>query len=1046
MHSYLRGEGCGALVLVQSGKAEPGLVYANILATNVMSDGTSVSITAPNGAAQEELINRTVKKSGISASSVDYIEAHGTGTALGDPIEMEALAEVFACSRSQSNPLMVSSVKANIGHLEGAAGMAGLIKTVLVLGHVIVPPNAALRTLNPLIRKTVESKRFAVSFPTRPQPLKANCSGDKRCIAGVSSFGYSGTIAHAILEEAPDHIRRSVEDEEDAEPNADIDAVEASTAVFLFTGQGLQYDKLGKDLYKKNKVFRASMDRCNHIFKSMINDDSAPSLLDIIFCPADKDVLTVNTQTACISTEWSLAQMWLSKDMTPSIVLGHSVGEIAAACIAGAFSIETALEMAFQTTRLAHQLPGNNCTTASVQCSPTDAEAAISSLDENKQSRDMDADLRSVVGSCDMQHPLTIPLSSTVMGEVFQVGYVIDAEHWVKQLTAPVLFVNAFEEAMKQVSNSNTVVGVGPKPVLTKLAKALERSDKKPLEWIFSLDQGAPVNLHPHEASSGILDSVFPNRSFLPWGTRPHPLLQECSPQSTSAEFQTIFHDKLVEFFGDHMILDQTIFPCVSYVEMGLAAGLLTGSRDTMVELVGVKFVQQYTISAGLKMMSTHNFGSGMQFVELSLESNNESVVCSISEINKNQVRTTPTESLHKIKTRHIQEVKLAKGCCYNRAFQTIQSVRLADDRMSALAQIGLPADSSHEYDAHYHMHPALLDGATFQLFSFLSNFDGEIWSPAGISRVVLHRSGIPVWAHLVLVEDGMEIKSCRVELFDVNGLTLLSFDGVHCVPSDRVTPETIFVALGENYNDTAEVDATHYAAHRVQKYLGDSHSLIDYPWLENVLHHSHHDAPTKEHLLNKQLYEDSLLYRITVDLYEDLPKLLSDPLRMISLHPEHDAMYDSNGMSSSNEELASLLRLACNEWHGTKLRVFEVGTGSGGLTRRALPLIEDSLESYTCSDIFDIRLGWVSSNPLISTMRHDVNENIHSVDKYHLILAANAIHIAKNIKEALKRMRDALEEGGMLMLEELIGSDPLYLHGLDKFIWETANEERSCE
>ena len=102
------------------------------------------------------------------------------------------------------------------------------------------------------------------------------------------------------------------------------------------------------------------------------------------------------------------------------------------------------------------------------------------------------------------------------------------------------------------------------------------------------------------------------------------------------------------------MILDQTIFPCVSYVEMGLAAGLLTGSRDTMVELVGVKFVQQYTISAGLKMMSTHNFGSGMQFVELSLESNNESVVCSISEINKNQVRTTPTESLNNIKTHHI--------------------------------------------------------------------------------------------------------------------------------------------------------------------------------------------------------------------------------------------------------------------------------------------------------------------------------------------------------------------------------------------------------
>ena len=138
---------------MQSGKAEPGLVYANILATNVMSDGTSASITAPNGSAQEDLINQTVKKSGISASSVDYVEAHGTGTALGDPIENKSLAEVLNKSRNVS--LIVGSVKTNIGHLEGTVGIAGIIKTVLVLCHEVGTPNAVLETLNPTATKNL---------------------------------------------------------------------------------------------------------------------------------------------------------------------------------------------------------------------------------------------------------------------------------------------------------------------------------------------------------------------------------------------------------------------------------------------------------------------------------------------------------------------------------------------------------------------------------------------------------------------------------------------------------------------------------------------------------------------------------------------------------------------------------------------------------------------------------------------------------------------------------------------------------------------------
>jgi len=168
---YLRGEGCGAILLKRSSEVKPNSAYANILGASVMSDGTSASITAPNGSSQEQLIKRALEASGIKPNDVDYVEAHGTGTALGDPIEVETLAEVFAESRDESHPLMIGSVKSNIGHLEGAAGIAGLIKAILVLAHECVPPNAALETLNPLIEKTIQSHGFAVKFPTEVEPI-----------------------------------------------------------------------------------------------------------------------------------------------------------------------------------------------------------------------------------------------------------------------------------------------------------------------------------------------------------------------------------------------------------------------------------------------------------------------------------------------------------------------------------------------------------------------------------------------------------------------------------------------------------------------------------------------------------------------------------------------------------------------------------------------------------------------------------------------------------------------------------------------------------
>ena len=323
LHRFLRAEGCGAILLKRTSDVGQNSAYASILGASVMSDGTSASITAPNGSSQEQLIKRALEASGIKPNDVDYVEAHGTGTALGDPVEVEALAEVFAESRHESHPLMIGSVKSNIGHLEGAAGIAGLIKAILVLAHECVPPNAALETLNPLIEKTIQSHGFAVKFPTEVEPIvKSEIVDDgKLLVAGVSSFGYSGTIAHAIIQQAPLNIRRSIN-----QAGNDSLANKEPGVGFLFTGQGSQYAGMGKELYSENEAFRQAMDQCNSIYKSLTDGES---LLDTIFNNEDgESSVTRIAQPALVALEWSLAQMWQTHGVAPSIVLGHSVGEV----------------------------------------------------------------------------------------------------------------------------------------------------------------------------------------------------------------------------------------------------------------------------------------------------------------------------------------------------------------------------------------------------------------------------------------------------------------------------------------------------------------------------------------------------------------------------------------------------------------------------------------------------------------------------------------------------------------------------------------------
>lgn len=200
---YCRGEGCCAVVLKRESdllEKERDHVYGSILGSAIMQDGKSANLTAPNGLAQELLLRSALVDAGVNAADVRYVEAHGTGTKLGDPIETEAMVNVYCAGteRAHEKPLYVGGVKAHVGHLEAAAGMAGLLAVLTSLVTKKVPGNCRLRTLNKNIEQVVTGQPIVFSKDL------VDLSGDLRSdnapyYAGLSSFGYSGTIAHMIL-------------------------------------------------------------------------------------------------------------------------------------------------------------------------------------------------------------------------------------------------------------------------------------------------------------------------------------------------------------------------------------------------------------------------------------------------------------------------------------------------------------------------------------------------------------------------------------------------------------------------------------------------------------------------------------------------------------------------------------------------------------------------------------------------------------------------------------------------------------------------------
>jgi myxalamid-type polyketide synthase MxaD len=591
-NGYVRSEGAGLVVLkpLSRALADGDPIYAVIRGSAVNQDGRSNGLMAPNPLAQEAVLREAYRRAGVSPGHIHYVEAHGTGTFLGDPIEVKALGTVLAIDRPLGQPCALGSVKTNIGHLEAAAGVAGLIKVALALKQQEIPPNLHFQEPNPHI--PFHEIPLRVQTTLGPWPTESGPA-----LAGVSSFGFGGTNAHVVLEEAPRanaecrmqnveygkdnlqdeihknkstyllplsarspealqslarayhnflaapestlslhdicytaSVRRSHHDYRLAvtgnSPEQLTEGLEAflrgetrsslssdhqisgrrRKLVFVFSGQGSQWFGMGRKLLQQEAVFREVVEHCDRAMRPY-GDWSLLAELTVIDAAQSRlnDIAII--QPALFAIQVALAALWRSWGIEPQAVVGHSMGEVAAAYVAGALSLEDAVRIICCRSRLVTRTVGQGAMVAvelsleetrralvdyedrvsiAASNSPTSTvlsgdPATLAAIVDQLQRQDIfcrqvkvdfashspqmdplrDELLQALVGL--QPRPVSVPFYSTVTGTVSN-GLEFGALYWTRNLREPVLFSTAVQRLLED--GHDIFLEISPHPIL----------------------------------------------------------------------------------------------------------------------------------------------------------------------------------------------------------------------------------------------------------------------------------------------------------------------------------------------------------------------------------------------------------------------------------------------------------------------------------------------------------------------------------------------------------------------------------------------------
>lgn len=916
---FVRSEGVAVLVLkpLDRAEADGDAIHAVIYGSAVGNDGQSGGyLLTPSQSGQEETLRAAYADAGVPTGQVDYIEAHGTGTAAGDPVELGALGAVLGEGRPARSPCLVGSVKTNIGHTEATAGLAGFIKAVLALQHREIPPSLHAAELTDAV--DWEGLRMRLVRESTPWPRT-----DRRGLAGVSSFGISGTNAHVVLGEyqpaaatapapasgdeaqllvlsahteaalaalaggyarflepggagrdlplrdvcfsaatrrdhhesrltavgaSPDELAERLRAYTAGESRARLGVTAAAPVeggrphiVFVFPGQGSQWDGMGRELLAGSPVFRETLTRCDEVIRSEVGW----SVLDRLTGAADAPASIDTIQPTLWAMETALCAVLRHWGIEPDHVVGHSMGEVAAACASGALSLADAGAVICRRSRLLKTVAGQGAM-YSVELSVADAQAALAghehlvsvavsnsptstvisgdpqalativkSLDERgvfcrqvkvdvaSHSPQMDQLREDLLASLGEVAPRAgaVPLYSTV-DDASGDGSGMDAAYWVRNLREPVRFGAAVAHL---AGRGDTVfVEISPHPILLpaiREALALAETDGTAVgclrrdepERASLLDTVGAVHRAGYPVDWQRLFGEAPPRYVrlpsYPWQHQRYWLAPPAAAPTATARSARHRVERVVDltrerYLLDHQVQGTVVMPGTAYVEMVHgAAGEICGGQVPLlrdIRYVDALFLRPDKPAPTLSTVFTSSGPDTWDFEVTSEEATHVTGV--VTRTAPPEERRLPLDAIRAACLDHRAGADFyrrfaARGNEWRGTFQGIAELWVGDGQALGRIQVAAGVDPTG-----YTCHPALLDACGQVLASLIPAEDrSSAFVLGGVDEVTIHPSpGTPAWAHAVPVTAWRSDSFCGdLVVSDVDGRVIVEIKGL---------------------------------------------------------------------------------------------------------------------------------------------------------------------------------------------------------------------------------------------------------------------------